>query len=114
MQKDKIDSIAAAYKSMNEAEVSLVSEMFGPDHVKAMKAHKSQQKIHLQGRNEYEGFEDTHEWETYHNSQAAHHAAAHLHKQAHAAQQAGSDSYKSIASKANTASDKLKKSNEFH
>ena len=57
MQKDKINSIADAYKSMYDEEVDLNEDQ--AMHLAAMKYHKSEQKGQLQGRDKYHGFEHT-------------------------------------------------------
>tara|TARA_B100000965_G_scaffold291994_1_gene249813 strand:- start:157 stop:540 length:384 start_codon:yes stop_codon:yes gene_type:complete len=117
--KKSTESIATAYESMYEksTDVDTVSTLFernyGGDHMAAMKAHKSQMKRHLQSRDEYHGFEMTHEWQTHHEAGMDHHAAAHLHRQAHRAKEAGHKDYKSIADKATKATTELHKDNNF-
>ena len=107
MQKDKIDSIAKAYQSMYDEEVDLHEDQ--AMHIAAMKHHKSHQKKNLQGRDKYDGFEDTEEWQNYHQDAHDHHTAAHLHRAAHDAHKAGDmDAYKKAAKAAQDASKKLK------
>ena len=107
MQKDKINSIAEAYKSMYDEEVDLNEDQ--AMHLAAMKYHKSEQKGQLQGRDKYHGFEHTDEWQGYHQSATDHHEAAHLHRAARDAHKAGDmDAYKKAAKAAQDASKRIK------